>query len=199
MDPVHVHHCATVKSEPCVVRHNTVVEALAAVVKSAGLTPYVEPRRTGMPHDAPRKRPDIIVYTARETLIIDVSLLHPLSPSYVADWRADNVEAELRLIAQRERRKRSKYAKLSTEFHGGVVQPFVIDAYGAFGQCADELLAKLAHHATDGGTSGSAAAFVAAATARIAVAVQRGNARLVEAALARIRAARGARVAPRHA
>src|ERR1700761_8025326 len=112
MDPVHVHHCATVKSEPCVVRHNTVVEALAAVVKSAGLTPYVEPRRTGMPHDALRKRPDIIVYTARETLIIDVSLLHPLSPSYVADWRADNVEAELRLIAQRERRKRSKYAKL---------------------------------------------------------------------------------------
>ena len=60
-----------------------------------------------------------------------------------------------RIIQEREQLKLRKYALLAQKHDGGCVMPFVIDAYGAFGQCADELLERLATVATSNGSSSS--------------------------------------------
>jgi hypothetical protein len=178
-----------------VLRHNVVVDELASIMRKAGMTIMVEPRRVGLPRRASHRRPDIVIYGGHETTLVDVSLLHPLAPSYRARLRrGDSARRELRLIQHREQVKRTRYAMLAQQYDAGRVAPFVVDAFGAFGECAEELLRMVATHAAGNSVCNSADSFVTEAAARIAVAVQNGNAKLQEEAFKNIRAAAGARV-----
>ena len=152
------------------------------------MAPLVEPRVLGRT----RRRPDIIVHSATETVLVDVSLLHPLSPSYVATNHADDARREQRIIQQRELRKRNKYDGMAKQYDGGRVAPFVVDAYGAFGQGAEEFVRWVAAAAVANGCVERDADFRSLAFGRIAVAVQRGNVELLDSALVRVRQARRA-------
>ena len=127
----HVHHCKLVKPVPCTIRHNTVVSALASVIRAAGLSPIVEPRRMPSSEDDKKRkrlRPDIMVYGHMETLLIDVSLVHPQSPSYVRAHKDDDTRREQRIIQRRDQQKRDKYRLLAKLHDNGRVVPFVVDA-----------------------------------------------------------------------
>ena len=144
-----------------------------------------------------KMRPDIVLYGREEVLLVDVSLMHPLTPSYVNKWRADNSDGEQRLIRAREQLKRTKYEKLAKKHEDGRVVPFVIDALGAFGTEAEALLQWLGDVAADNGVS-KAAEFVRMAYAVVSCALQRGNYRLTESGLMRMRALLGGRINRAH-
>ena len=54
-----------------------------------------------------------MLYGTTDTLLVDVSLMHPLSPSYISTHPKndkDGTSHEQRIIRDREARKRRKYA-----------------------------------------------------------------------------------------
>jgi hypothetical protein len=133
-----------------------------------------------------RLRPDIMVYGPMETLLIDVSLLHPQSPSYVREHKDDDARREQRIIQRREQQKRDKYRRLAKLHDHGRVVPFVVDAYGAFGVEAIDFVRTLATIAKGNGCFERGVDFCSMAIGRVAVAVQRGNSELITAAMTRI-------------
>ena len=157
--PSHHHWCPKTRSEPCITRHNTVVKTLASIARYAGLSPIVEPRKlysiiiNNKNKDDPkvrerRSRPDIVIAGSIDTLLVDVSLVHPLSPSYVAARRRDDDgTGGLWPIKKREGIKFKRYEQTAKHYHGGRVMPFVVDAFGAFGECAEDMLKWLADEA----------------------------------------------------
>ena len=89
-------------------------------------------------HVRDNKRPDIIMYGPTSVRLIDVSILHPLSPSYVKSFRPQHNSQSL--IVKRECHQKLKYADLAKATDCGRVSPFVIDAFSAVGADAIELL-----------------------------------------------------------
>ena len=135
------------------------------------------------------------------TRFVAVSVLHPLSPSYVQQYKEDHAEREQRLIRAREKRKEVKYDELTQQNGadkqssgerrhkqhsgagdrpGGQVAPFVFDAFGAWGGAAETLLHWMADAATASLAFDTHAEFVETGFAWISVALQVGNAILVE-------------------
>ena len=196
--PSHLHWCKTVRSSGCTLRHNTVVNTVVALARAAGLAPVVEPRALPKTSDKgePPKRPDIMLYGTTDTLLVDVSLMHPLSPSYVSTHPKndkDGTNHEQRIIRDREARKRRKYAPLAAKHDNGKVMPFVLDAYGAFGAGADDLIRWLAMAAVSNGCVARDAEYREMAYAWLAIAVQRGNGQLVDRNVSFVRAVLGKR------
>jgi len=116
-----MHYCKLVSQCP-VPFATTVVSALASVIRAAGLSPIVEPRRMPSSDDKKLKRlrPDIMVYGTRK---------HCWSTGH----KDDDARREQRIIQRREQQKRDKYRLLAKLHDNGRVVPFVVDAYGAFG------------------------------------------------------------------
>jgi len=201
--PSHLAWCPKARSRGCTVRHNAVVDALANVARAAGIQPFVEPRELPKAGDDEKKRkrsrPDIIMYGVDGAMLVDVSILHPLAPRYVESWRDDHIDGEQRIIKQRELRKTHQHHQLAADIGDDArVAPFVIDALGAFGKEADQLLGWLARCAVGSGAFSKEQSFMTMATAVVATALQRGNSRLVNSELPRMRAlVCGARLAAR--
>ena len=154
------------------------------------MQPDVEPRELPRPAaDGAKKvkasRPDIIVHGIDGTKLIDVSIMHPLSPTYVSKYRDDHVDGEQRIIKIREARKLAQHAKLAKDSDAASVAPFVVDALGAIGAQAKELLQWLASAAVESLATTSEKTFMKMATTVMAVAIQRGNAALISSELPR--------------
>jgi len=123
--PSHPHCCTKTKGPGVTTRHNTITQTLASLVRAAGLTPAVELRELPTADSSekskePSRRPDIMIWSAAETLLVDVTVLHPLARSHM---RTGIVPA----MAARAKKKRDRYAELAKCYSGRVV-PFVLDA-----------------------------------------------------------------------
>ena len=120
------------------------VDALASLALVAGIQPFVEPRDLPAGDDGKRRRqssrPDIIMHGFQDVKLVDVSIMHPLAPRYVSRWRDDRFEAEQHIIIDREKRKMRQHAKLAEKTPDSSIAPFALDALGAFGSKADDLL-----------------------------------------------------------
>jgi len=222
--PSHLSWCPKARSRGTTLRHNTVVDALASLARLAGVQPYVEPRELPRPpadgvNKKKESRPDIIMYGTDGTRLVDVSVLHPLSPTYIGKWRDDNVEGEQAIISTREKRKVKQHEELAQRmvleereserkvvevdapvpYPSVVVAAFVVDVFGAFGQQAEELLRWLATAAVGNHAASSETAFIKMAAAVLATALQRGNGLLISNMLPRQRAWINARRAGRAA
>ena len=87
----------------------------------------------------------------------------------------------------------AQHAKLAKDSDAASVAPFVVDALGAIGAQAKELLQWLASAAVESRATTSEKTFMKMATTVMAVAIQRGNAALISSELPRQRALLGAR------
>jgi len=188
-----------------IVRHDHVTGVLASLARPFAVV-RVEPRgdemsaardraAAGELDDDRRRRaeangavvPDVLINRGCGTRVVDVSVLHPLAPSYVKDWKADNVEREQRIIRMREKKKLHHYTKYTAAIRGGKTAPFVVDAFGAFGAEADQLLHWLGDGATSSHAFDTHADFMDTAYAWLSVAIQVGNAELADKVVARMR------------
>src|SRR6185437_9391653 len=204
--PSHAHWCQRSQGA-WVRRHNHVVNTLASLGRMCGVDCRVEPRdeaaalreraAAGELDDDERRRnerhahvvPDVVMHTGHGTMVVDVSVLHPLSPCYASKWKADNAEREQAAIRKREKMKTTHYRRYTSAIRGGKTAPFVVDAMGAFGADAELLLHWLADAAAASHSFDSHAAFIDTALAWLSVALQVGNAMLADHAVTRMRSA----------
>jgi hypothetical protein len=131
-------------------------------------------------HDT--ERGDLLLIRGDERLLIDVTIVRPTAPSHLRNPRLQVTHRGLACAAAAERAKHAKYDSLCKE-RGWTMVPFAIEAHGAVGESARQLLHKLATTVDD--MSGHA--FVQDAHARLSVALQSANAAIAIGGLQRLR------------
>ncbi len=143
-----------------------VVRTLRDLFHLVGALVMVEHRVT----DMVRQRPDLQILFPDRTLMIDVTVTHPTSPSRSSS-------RPLTAASDAEAKKIRDYSALATQ-HGAVFIPFALESYGAFGKRAQEVMKILLSAAKNSASSlpVSIGRFVAYATQRVAITLQRGNA-----------------------
>jgi hypothetical protein len=127
-DPTHFHFCQHQKRTAITARHDLVVRTLAKLFRQVGAVVHIEPRIYG----SERLRPDMDITFPDRTLMLDVAITHPASPSRTSS-------TPLAAAAYTEKAKSTKYAKLAAT-QAATFLPFVVESYGAFGKRAKEVL-----------------------------------------------------------
>jgi hypothetical protein len=132
------------------------------LVQRAGGVSYVEPRYLE------DKRPDIHAFFPDDRVMLDVSVVHPLAPSYLhlQDGAA---------VKYRENTKVSHYSSLAKDA-GSRFVPFVLDSFGTMGSFADKFMQDLASYAKE-----SFSYFYSASSSlsSLSVLLQKGNAEVL--------------------
>jgi hypothetical protein len=127
----HVLSCKKLRGR--IIRHDVIVALLCTLYKAAGMVARTEVRVV----NGTQKRMDVVVYTARRILWIDVSIVNPLCPSYVGD--KDPLEA-------RAKTKKAKWVGHAEEA-GVVFMPFILNVFGGLGPSAHNVLHMIASQA----------------------------------------------------
>jgi Reverse transcriptase (RNA-dependent DNA polymerase) len=173
--PDHFHSCPLGRRTNTTIRHNLVLRQLCRLGHLAGQTVRSEPvfYRSDDQGREVRDQPDAEFISHLGVTLVDVSVVHPLSASYIR-----RTVTPLACAIQRERAKTSKYAAL-TKDQGARFMPFVFESYGALGGVGERFISSLAEEAeanSNGGVSSSA--FNKMARTALSVALQTGNARV---------------------
>ena len=149
-------------------RHSAVNDLVSRSMQHAGVANSKEPRNLS-PND--NLRPDGLTHepwSRGQQLIWDVTVRDAFAASYRSIAR--NARA---VAAKGEHDKRAKYATLLGEY---CLVPFVIDTAGVWGEAALKLVKDIGARITAKTGEKRAAAFI---RQRVAVEVQRGNARMI--------------------
>ena len=112
-DASHFHSCTRQKRTSITVRHDLVVRTLAKLFRKVGAVVHIEPRIYG----SERLRPDLDITFPDRTLMLDVAITHPASPS-----RSSSTPLAAAAIA--ENAKIVKYSELAK--HASTFHPFVL-------------------------------------------------------------------------
>jgi len=116
-------------------RHNSVQQVLAETLRAAGASVQLEP-----PTGIDDRRLDLVVTAGSQRWALDVSIVNPSMPSYVADGRGTQRGAVCRAAEQEKIEKYQDDARrLGCKF-----RPFVLDVYGHFGVYARKFLLEVA-------------------------------------------------------
>ena len=184
-DPWHWFSCTLLTCTAANARHNRIVSVLAQVVASAGGLFIPEPRGFV---DTDGWRPDGVMALAGPEVATDVSVVHPGAASY-------RVAASKRRCAAADGRAKVKHGLYDTpaRAQGMTFVPFVVESYGALHREAAAMVkcvarAALEEAACDGGAP---AVTVRGIRQRVAVALQRGNAWVIQQGERLALAARG--------
>ena len=121
-DPLHFHSCPRLKRKEITARHDLIVRQLAWFFRVAGALVHIEPRV----FDKERLRPDLEVILSDGVLLVDVTVVHPCSPSY-------QVTRALATAESAEQKKRTKYGNYARA-RGATILGFAMETFGAFGQ-----------------------------------------------------------------
>jgi hypothetical protein len=116
-------------------RHNAVQQVLAETLRAAGASVQLEP-----PTGIDDRRLDLIVTAGSRRWALDVSLVNPSMPSYVAAGTGTRAGA---VCAAAEQEKIEKYDADARRL-GCTFRPFVLDVYGHFGVLARKFLLEVA-------------------------------------------------------
>jgi len=127
-DSAHFHSCQLLKRSVITARHDRIVKLLAHVLRVSGAFVQIE----YCPSGVDRKRPDLTVVLPEQALFIDVVVCHPSAPSRIS---LDPLASARRAEAA----KQSKYADVA-QAHGARILGFALETYGAFGECATDVL-----------------------------------------------------------
>ena len=111
--------------------------------------------------------------------LLDVSITNPSAPSY-----AQHSQKELEQARRREQLKYNKYNEISAKQHANFI-PFVIKAYGGLGEQAKSFIDTLSRFTRDNSTIASHHDIITGLRYAIACSVQRGNAMIMTAGLAK--------------
>jgi hypothetical protein len=152
-------------------RHNAIVKILKKWIERAGGIATVEPRGlTAKSND----RPDIDTMLGLDSYFLDVTVLNTLAASNLARGEA--------FLQHAEARKKRKYHGMG-QAHGAEVIPFALDVYGVFGDDALEFVNKLADYADQNASNYSPMQIREGLMNEVAVALQKGNAAMMNRAL----------------
>lgn len=161
-------------------RHDLIKHQLARLSRDAGCAVAVEEHGheenddPAEEHKVQGKRPDLSVAFLNDQTYIDVSVTHPLAPSYVGQAALKHGYA----AARREQEKIEEYKTYAAQQHA-VFVPFVLESLGTLGKQARRYIDKLGD-AAEAYSGEAAASFRARARSIISMTLQLGNARLVE-------------------
>ena len=179
-DPWHAMWCEGTQGAQ-IARHNALASVLQTWITRAGGVVTLEPRdERADPDDLRRTDLHVIMGTQRD-IQVDVSVVHPTAPTYVAQGRA------MRPLAAAKARAREKRAKhqAAVEGLGHEFIPFVLESHGGFGPAANSFVQRLAYHAEAAGLASTPAAFIRHMKRALARRLFRANANLLAAALRR--------------
>ena len=171
-DPVtHFHSCRLNHKNSQYDRHQNIVRVLSDFARQeAGIAVVVE----GSSHE--HARPDLTLYYPDEVEQLDVSVTHPLVPSYVRGAS----QAQLSAAERRAKDKISKHAHKSRH-QGYSFRPFVLETLGGFHAEAASGLSRLVEAATN--LNSSRVAVFHQLANRLVVALARGNYRVCQEGL----------------
>jgi hydroxylamine reductase (hybrid-cluster protein) len=146
-------------------RHDAVLKVIQNA-NNAGGRAYVQVRDLS---DTKRLRPDLECAIGDKNLLADVQVIHPATNSRL---RQPNPTVSA------ARDKTAKYSSLVGEHkaHSQFV-PLIFEAYGGFGKSARDFCSRVSEQAVASGFSSRRA--VLSLVSRVAIAIQRGNARTV--------------------
>ena len=137
LDVAHFHSCHRLRGTALRYRHDQVVKILAGLFRKVGAQVHVEPRIYGKD----RERPDLDVMLPNQSIMIDVTVVHPAAPSRTSS-------EPLATVSAAERKKRGRYTHFATK-HGANFLPFAVESFGCFGVSAVQVL-KLLRQASGG-------------------------------------------------
>jgi hypothetical protein len=166
----HIQYCKRNKPPSTTLRHDIIQQALTNIARGSGVLVHQEmthpvahsssksssSSKSNSSSDSDSQhqnlRPDLLMIGSSGTKLVDVTVRHPLAPSY--EWcrpkKDDKEKGELRLLGHAERTKAAKYAKLALDM-GAQFVPFACDVYGAMGQKAHELVEWFLYEAAANG------------------------------------------------
>jgi hypothetical protein len=151
-------------------RHDSVKQLLARLLRHAAIDVRLEPR--AVYND--ERRPDLCVAMGSRQILIDVSVRHPFSPTYL---HSNLAMQPLGVALDAERRKRARYQSGASAANMEFV-PFVLETTGGWGPAAVAFTRSAATHAADF-TSNHRTSTLNQLTQGLSMAVQRGNAQLL--------------------
>jgi hypothetical protein len=159
----HAFNCVKIIPNEGCKRHNMVVRVIKRNVEEAGGACSIEPR--GL-HSRSNKRPDGDVMLGLSRYLFDVMITNSAAPSHIAHER--------KTIENAESKKVNKYEDLSDEQDGTPIVPFVLNAFGEFGDGALSFIERVVDHANSQRVShcNLREQFLN----EVSIAVQRGNA-----------------------
>jgi hypothetical protein len=175
----HFHCCKQAGSLGRITRHDIVLNTLANLASIAGFATRIEPRK--FVGDA-RLKPDLMLTSPSHSLLVDVQVTHPCRSSIIKSSRTSPLAA----ASEREIIKINTYTDFATASSRTFV-PFVLEAHGAWGKGASDLIDILARHASEYDSSISPKMFSSMATRRISIALQEGNAKLIREACVKLK------------
>ena len=174
-DHAHFLSCQQLIRSAMTVRHDQLVQLLAKFFRNVGAVVHVEPRI----FDTNRLRPDLDILFADQHILVDVTVVHPASPSRTS-------RVELAAATAAEAVKTRQYSEMAS-LNSAKLLAFAVESYGAFGKQAAELV-QILRRAADRTlmlTSMSGDYAIQA----LAVALQKGNCHVIRAGAIAARAA----------
>ncbi len=162
----HLMTCKHQRGNGHIQRHDAVLKVIQNAINNAGGRAYVQVRDLS---DAKRLRPDLECAIGDKNLLADVQVIHPATRSRLRQRQP---------TANAAREKSAKYRALYGEqkAHADFV-PLIFETYGGFGKSARDFCSRVSEQAVASGFSSRRA--VASLISRVAIAIQRGNARTV--------------------
>ena len=167
-----------------ILRHDCVVRELARCAVDSGADVQVEPRRV---LNYTRSRVDVIATWFDRSELLDVRISHPCAPTYVV--RAAAEPGYTARVGEAAKEGKEVYQVMAQGL-GGRFSPFVLESHGRFGPAAWKVLCAMAERAADISPfpREDERYFRYEFARRVSLALQRGNALLLQDAL-RARAA----------
>ena len=180
-DLSHFHSCRLQKRTAITARHDFVVRTLAKLFRQVGAVVHVEPRIYG----SERLRPDLDITFPDQSLMVDVAITHPASPSRTS-------ANPLAAAGIAEQAKIAKYQELASR-RASTFLPFVLESYGAFGKHAQQVLKTLQVAAANSAAAlpSGVGSFRDHAARCLSMALQKGNALVAKRGATEARAAVG--------
>ena len=169
IDQWHCFSCNKLKPTSITDRHDFLVNIIRNWCDRVGITVRKEPRRLNNDN---RRRPDLLMYTEQQKILVDVQVVHPTCSSHLQSSAADNPTT----IETAERNKKRKYSAMALKQQAKFV-PFIVDTFGQLGKDAKELIGVIATAAHNNSNSlYSYKGVKQDLLSAVAVGIQRGNA-----------------------
>ena len=174
-DVLHCLSCIAFRRNSITFRHDLVVSAINSYAHRSCITTEVEPRRLSIDS---RKKPDLKLFIDNTVTLADITVRHPTAVSHLST----SASAPLATLKAAEREKTRKYCQMAKENNAKFI-PFAVETYGAIGDGARELIRLIANAAYNSSAVYSAKTIEQGLLSAVAIAVQRGNAIVINEAM----------------
>jgi hypothetical protein len=176
LDPLHPLVCIGQKGRTITDRHHETVDSLYVSTIHAGGLANKEPTRLSGNGD--HTRPDLQLVLNGQQVLVDVTIRHPGCMTNIMHGSA---RQQLAAAHKGEAEKKAKYAAMAKAQQASFL-PFAVETYGGLGKSARKLIKQIVAAAEDQMQLLSSEEIRKELTGSVAIAVQKGNAKILLAA-----------------